>query len=51
MNDKEVYSTKVKGIKEKVSKMDELKKEGYSVSGVNDNGDGTFTIFYRDKEK
>jgi hypothetical protein len=47
---KEVYSTKVEA-KEKISKMAELVREGYSISGENDNGDGTFTIFFRESDE
>jgi hypothetical protein len=51
MSEEDVHSTKVTGSKEKTDKLYELRKKGYSIVGENDNGNGTFTIFYREKDK
>jgi len=48
MVNEKIYSAKVIGAKEKSTKMDELRDGGFSIVGENDNGDGTFTIFFRD---
>jgi len=47
---RDIYSTKVVK-KEKPIKMDELRREGFSIVGENDNGDGTFTIFFRESDE